>query len=147
MTVTVRDHGAAKMVNLSAEHGSVKVGIMAGKGATVEKGGITVLQVGTFHEFGLGVPERSFIRAWFDGNLPEIKKTLADLVDDVDSPAEFEQMLEIFGLWAVGQIQQRIADGIEPPLKEATIRRKGSSTPLIDTGQLRSSITHEVEHG
>ena len=31
-----------------------------------------------------------------------------------------------------------------PPLAESTIRRKGSSNPLIDTGQLRSSITWQV---
>ena len=35
--------------------------------------------------------------------------------------------------------------GIAPPLKPATIARKGSSTPLINTGQLRSAITWRVE--
>lgn len=52
--------------------------------------------------------------------------------------------LDRFGLWAVGEIQQRIADGIPPPNAQSTVDRKGSSTPLIETGQLRASIKHKV---
>ena len=37
-----------------------------------------------------------------------------------------------------------ITEGITPALKSATIKRKKSSKPLIDTGQLLNSITYEV---
>jgi hypothetical protein len=47
----------------------------------------------------------------------------------------------------VGVIKQRIANGIAPPNSPYTIARKGSSKPLIDTGQLRNSITYQVEIG
>lgn len=57
----------------------------------------------------------------------------------------FYKELERVGLWAQGSIQQRISDGIPPPNAESTIRRKGSSTPLIDTGQLRTSIKYRVK--
>jgi hypothetical protein len=39
---------------------------------------------------------------------------------------------------------QTINAGIEPGLNERTIERKGSSKPLIDTGRLKGSITHEI---
>ena len=55
-----------------------------------------------------------------------------------------EQLADLLGQKYVGQIQARISAGIPPPLAESTIARKGSSVPLIDTGQLRSAVTYEV---
>jgi hypothetical protein len=107
----------------------------------------TIAEVGAFHEFGLGVPQRSFIRAWADENDGVNKKRLRKIADAVVSGhiSSPRQGLERFGLLAVGEIQRRMADGIEPALDERTVKQKGSSVPLIDTGQLRSSITHRVE--
>ena len=46
------------------------------------------------------------------------------------------------GAMAAGKVQQYIADVfIPPPNSPRTIARKGSSHPLIDTGQMRQSIT------
>lgn len=42
-------------------------------------------------------------------------------------------------------IVQKIQAGIPPPLQPETIRRKRSSKPLIDTGQMLASITHRIE--
>jgi hypothetical protein len=56
-----------------------------------------------------------------------------------------DQVLEILGQRAVGQIQERIASGIAPANAPSTVAKKGSSTPLIDTGVLRSSITYQVK--
>jgi hypothetical protein len=42
-------------------------------------------------------------------------------------------------------MQQRIADRIDPPNAASTIKRKGSSVPLIDEGILRTSILGQVE--
>jgi hypothetical protein len=53
--------------------------------------------------------------------------------------------LDRLGAKFVGDIQRRIKAHIPPPLQQSTIDRKGSSTPLIDTGVLWSSITHEVK--
>ena len=42
-------------------------------------------------------------------------------------------------------MQARIVAGIAPPLAASTLKRKGrKSTPLILTGQLRSSLTYAV---
>jgi len=106
----------------------------------------TVVEVASRHEFGLGVPRRSFIRDWFDQNEQKAREWLEDIGRAVlEGRATPRQAGEMFGLIAVGSIQERISAGIPPANAERTIREKGSSTPLVDTGQLRSSITHKVE--
>lgn len=121
---------------------SVRIGVI-GSDAAALRGQITNAQLGAIHEFGLGVPRRSFLRDWLDENEAQIvqrmQQAIADTARDKNSNA-----LELVGIWAVGQVQLRIADNIPPPLAESTIARKGSSVALIDTGQLRSSISSEV---
>ena len=108
---------------------------------------LTVGEIAEFHEFGLGNnPERSFIRAWVDANPGKIRTAMTRLLESViKGKRTKEQAMNSFGQWAVGQIQKRIASGIAPPLSQVTILRKGSSIPLIDTGQLRASITYQVK--
>lgn len=147
-----RDRGYnALMKRMSgAPAATVTVGIHEAEGsATENEGGMSVAEVATLHEFGLGgQEERSFIRAYVDENVDTIKSDLRKLSQAVvkgtlDSP---EQALERFGLKTVGAIQTRISDGrVTPGLKESTIAKKGSSVPLLDDGILRSSITHKVE--
>lgn len=128
----------------------VSVGVFDAEASEAHDGGaLTVGEIAEIHEYGLGnVPERSFIRGWFDENPGKIKLALARLTASyVEGKRTKAQALELFGQWAVGQIQARIAQGISPELKPATVSRKGSSVPLIDTGQLRASITYQVENG
>ena len=48
------------------------------------------------------------------------------------------------GLKAAVDVQEKVLDVKQPPNAPRTIARKGSANPLIDTGHLRQSITHEV---
>lgn len=107
---------------------------------------LTVAQVATIHEYGLGTsPERSFIRAWSDENESKNLETLVKIGQAVvQGKFTAEQGLDRAGLRFVAEIQKRIRGGIAPPLKPATIARKGSSTPLVNTGQLITSIRHRV---
>ena len=123
----------------------ITVGIHAEEGAQQE-GALTVLDVATINEFGLGVPERSFIRAWFDSSKVQNRNTMSALARSVvQGKITRDQALDQFGQRLVGDIQTRIAKGIDPPNAPATIKRKGSSKPLIDTGQLRASVTYRVQ--
>lgn len=109
---------------------------------------LTIGEIASIHEFGLGsCPQRSFLQGWADENPGLINTTVskgaAALVrGSLSTPLQF---LNQFGSWAVGQVQLRMAQSIPPPLAPETIRRKGSSVTLIDTGQLRSSITFRVD--
>lgn len=151
--VTDRDHGYAaliqRVIGLQTRV-SIVTGILA-KDADKQDGdsGRTVLEVATINEFGsedgAHPPARSFIRAWFDSNLPAAREKLRTrMILVVKGKLTREQALAQVGAWCVGQIQQRISDHIAPENKKSTTDRKHSSTPLVDTGVLRSSISFEV---
>lgn len=57
---------------------------------------------------------------------------------------DIASILERAGIHLERAILEKIRSHIPPPLKPETVRRKGSSTPLIDTGQLIGSITHQI---
>lgn len=158
MSVTVRDNGASKMLAELRALGqkTVRVGILdeapkragSGEGKAKSSGRATLLGVAAVHEFGApaaGIPSRSFIRATVDVKRAEIEKVQADLAAQVAAgKIDGRTALARLGAFVQGLVQARIAEGIGPALKPATIRRKKSSKPLIDTGQLRSSVTYKV---
>jgi hypothetical protein len=144
--VESKDHGADALVKAlrSVKGAELRVGILD-KGDD-DHAGLTVAELAAIHEFGLGVPERSFIRGWYDENIDQIreliKKQLARVArGEVSEVNAWKQLGALF----VAQIQKRIVERIPPPLAESTIKAKGSDVPLVDTGQLKSSITFKVE--
>ncbi len=148
--VTDTDKGFAAMLKrLTSAAGSLTVGIHESEGsAAAEKSPeLTVVQVASFHEFGTKhIPRRSFIADWSDEFEEQHKEQLRKMARAVlnGTVASVDQGLNRLGNLYVGEIQRRISQGIAPPLKKATVDRKGSSKPLIDTGQLRSSIVYKV---
>lgn len=107
---------------------------------------LTMAAIAEIHEFGLGQQlRRSWLRDWITENESEIERRLRALNTKVlKGRLTVDVALARFGLWAQGSIQLRIAAGIEPENAQSTIDAKGSSTPLIDSGQFRSSITSQV---
>ncbi len=111
-------------------------------------GKLSLLEVAIIHEFGAGpVPARSFIRATLDEKRGEILTLQVALAQQVLlGKITPEQALAQLGAKVASMCQARIVAGIAPPLAASTLRRKkGKTTPLILTGQLRSSITYAVE--
>lgn len=159
MSVREKDQGAGKLLaNLKAlSKLTVRVGVLdeapkkpgtAADGKAARGNRATLLGVAAVHEFGApaaGIPQRSFIRATVDLKRAEIEKTQADLAAQVAAgKIDGRTALARLGAFVQGLVQQRIAEGIGPALKPETVRRKKSSKPLIDKGQLRSAITHKV---
>jgi phage gpG-like protein len=117
---------------------------------------MTVAALATIHEFGkvirkkdgseVVIPQRSFIRAAIDEHVGKLQRT-ATAVGQGVLLGKFSvgQALNLLGEQATGIMKQRIADGLSPPNRPSTIARKGSSKPLIDSGQLRGSVTHKAE--
>ena len=150
MSFSLKDSGPAEtkkmMKRIFGKKPVVKVGIFGAKGDEPHEGSeLTVLAIATFHEFGLGVPERSFIRAWCDSHQKDVEERLArDSQLAAKGEISWEQAMERLGLYIVGGIQEYIASNIPPPLADSTVKSKGSNVALINTGQLRSSVTYEV---
>lgn len=116
------------------------------EGGPEKENRISVAGVAAVHEFGGGnVPERPFVRTGIRRGIPEqMALNKANLKAVVHGTLTVPQALGQLGLMAAGQVQREITEGTFEPLQDATINRKGSSKPLIDTGQMRQSVTYEI---
>jgi hypothetical protein len=157
--ISDRDNGLAAHKRKFEHNARVTVGVHAAEGGEpkAEPDGtsaLTLVEVAEFHEFGLGVPQRSFVAGAVDENEAELNAKLTNALHSAVKPDGMgpEKQLERFGLYVVGVMQERISAGIPPmPLAPATLKYKASvgvgqkEIPLILTGQLRSSIRSKVE--
>lgn len=58
---------------------------------------------------------------------------------------KLEQHLNQLGILGQGDVQQEIVNTLSPPNSPTTIKMKGSSHPLIDTGEMRQKVTWKVD--
>ncbi|EMG31569.1 hypothetical protein [Campylobacter showae] len=105
-------------------------------------------ELAAIHEFGSParhIPERSFLRKPLISNAAAIANLAKNAVGKfITGQITAEAALGALGEEAKNISKVAITEGIAPALKPATIKRKKSSKPLIDTGQLLNSITYEV---
>ena len=127
----------------------VKAGILAKDGSENHSEGITVFQIGMIHEFGVpekNIPRRSFIRVPIENNIKEITKLIENNHKLVSENAMSAKVaLDRIGIKAQNTIKESFRNNDWKANSRATIKRKGSSRPLIDTGQLIGSISYIVE--
>jgi len=111
----------------------------------------SMVDLAMVHEYGSRdghIPQRSFIRSSCDTKKKDHIKLIGKLQSELlAGHMSTKQALTIMGEVVAKDMAQIINHGIEPGLAAATIKRKGSSKPLIDTGRLKGSITHEVRGG
>ncbi len=136
----------SNMRNLDGE--AVAIGIQGPDAAAVvhDSSDLSNVALASIHEFGAplaGIPERSFVRSTFDAKNKTWTRLIASLAKKIygATPQGPQRVLGLVGEKAKSDMQNTINRGIAPPLKQETIDRKGSSKPLIDTGQLKQSIT------
>ena len=55
-----------------------------------------------------------------------------------------DMTLNKIGVTAVGLVQKYMTDLRTPPNAASTIKKKGSSNPLIDSGALRQSVSYKI---
>lgn len=129
------------------KNSGVLVGLPAGTGSYED--GAPIAVIGAVHEFGSAdgtIPERSFLRVPLRQNAEDFKSVWrAQISKVVEGELSMHQVMSQLGARAVAVSQEAISEGIAPGNAESTVKRKGSSKPLIDTGQLRQSITFIVE--
>lgn len=112
-----------------------------------ESEGETIPEIAFKHEFGEGrVPERSFMRTTLFENKAEITKMLSiEGKAVVNGQANIQTALGKVGLKTADLMKVTLIKLKDPPNSPYTIAKKGSSNPLIDTGQMVNSITWEVK--
>lgn len=125
-----------------------------GKGAVLKVGflenatypdGTPVAMVAAIQNFGapaVGVPPRPF----FSNMVADKNEGWGGAIEQnlVAQDYDAGKTLALVGAGIKGQLQEAITDTNTPPLKPATVKRKGFDKPLIDTGHMQSSVDFEV---
>lgn len=149
MSVVDKDLGWKKILRnmRKIDAKAVKVGIQDGD--KTFDGKESLAYVASLHEFGSPggkIPERSFIRTAIDKNERKINNLSDRLALKIlDGSVTVRGALDLIGLSVTGMIQEQITDGDYVPLSPATIKKKGSDKPLIDTGHMWQSVRHVIE--
>jgi hypothetical protein len=149
---TIDIKGLEKLIKaLKGPAPEIRVGIL-GSGAARSGGGATNAYIGYCHEYGRGVPQRSFLR-----------EPLSDLLGDrLEESGAFDEsvMKEMVASGSLLDYSKKIgvlAEGIVleafdtggfgkwAALKPRTLSRKKVHQILVETQQLRNSITSDVK--
>src|SRR5687767_12790371 len=120
---------------------TVKVGFL--ENATYPTGESVAL-IASINEFGApsrGQPPRPFFRNMIQEKSGEWPKAIEGLL--VANNYDAKRVLELTGAAIAGQLRQSIVDLVDPPLASSTVARKKSTKPLIDTGVMLASVSHE----
>lgn len=136
-----------------ADSAYVDTGIFEGEDNPKSGSDYTVAQYGAVQEFGYSekfgrsggemiiIPPRSFLRSTMDENNKKFGELFDSMMWDalLGNGSVFGK-LTVFGEILSSAVRKKITDLKSPPLAASTIKRKGSSNPLIDFGYLRASI-------
>jgi len=141
-------NGVAGLKSIPPKPTTVEVGFPAGETDS------DVLERAFFNNFGTSrIPERPFMQnALRDGRagnrsamIQGAKTIVRAAVMGKDATAAARQVLRKLGIKVQGDIQEEINALQTPPNAPSTIAQKGSSNPLVDTGELRSSVTFKIK--
>lgn len=143
-----RDLGFRRIVtNLKAFDGvELVIGVLRNSGR--ETNGTDLVDVAFYNEFGTRhIPSRPFVRIASDEHGDEWQ-TLAEkgLTAITEGRMSRKQVLDLVGIRAKADVQKVFGDKTKlRPNAPATVARKGSSAPLIDSGRLRASINYRID--
>lgn len=144
---TFRDLGKVTL----AEPTKVKVGFPKSKAARSN------IEKAIWNEFGTRggasgggwggpIPERPFMRNTLRNNRSAYKTLLAQQARRVLlGEVSMQAVLTKLGIRAQGDIQHEITALMDPPNSPVTVKLKGSSNPLIDSGAMRAAVTWEIK--
>jgi hypothetical protein len=108
--------------------------------------GTNIAEYATANEYGTeNIPSRPFMRAAFDENVDAIQKDMANVTNMAKRGGSVVQGLKMVG----EKHQQRIQRTIKgrdflPRLADSTVKAKGSTKTLIDSGAMVNSIRYVV---
>lgn len=146
MSVEVKliDHGFDNIIRqaLKLDGKGVKVGIRRGKGS---HDGTDMLDIAVYNHFGTAtIPARPFVSDCAEKNAGQIQEAQKRLVYRVyQGGLSADGALAELGAWYVNVQKGHILHGGWTPNAPATIKRKGSNKPLVDTGQLVNTVDWE----
>jgi len=108
-----------------------------------------VVKYATRNEFGnpsKNIPARPFLRSTLSVYKKEIIKFIMKEKENILLKGEYKKSFGRIGAFVQGLVQKRIKTSRSwaVPNRPSTIAKKGSSTPLINTGRMRQAITYSL---
>jgi hypothetical protein len=137
---------AAKLRDLTeklSKPATVRIGFLEG---ARYPDGTPVAMIAAIQDFGaprVGIPPRPFFRNMISAKKGEWPASIAGQLKETNYDVDLT--LRRTGEAVVGQLRESIQQTNAPPLKPATIRRKGFEKPLVDTGKMLNSVEYEVK--
>lgn len=121
----------------------VRIGIQQGESS---EDGVDLVDIAMFNELGtVHIPSRPFLRDSVDANAAQINAFLQSMKKEIIKGGSAEKVLKKIGVFQKGLVQEEITKGNFVPNSEATRKRKGSDTPLIDTGRMKQSVNYVIK--
>lgn len=111
------------------------------------------VEIAAYQEFGTNtaegeqlLPPRPFISSTFIAKRSELAKMCERAAKTIVTRGmPVDQALALVGAWGAAAVKKTITDNqVQPPDTQTTIDRKGSSTTLVDDGDLVKAITYVV---
>lgn len=123
----------------------VRIGFQ--RDGSTEENGAELIDIAMWNEFGTEgkyggehIPSRPFMRDSIDKHIPAIEHALMSVGEDFLKGASARAALETIGVFQKDLMQTEIEQGDFIANRPATIKKKGSDHPLIDTGQMKNSV-------
>lgn len=141
-TLTAEGRKFQKMLKELADL-QVRVGFQQGEAS---QDGVDMCDIAAWNELGTEhSPSRPFLRKSVDENVDKINGFLQSKKSDLVRGKSAEQVLKEIGIFQKDLIQEKITEGSFTPNAPATIKKKGSDKPLIDTGRMRQSVNYVIK--
>lgn len=96
--------------------------------------------------WGGPIPERPFLRNAMRDNKPAYRAAMQTSARKLlTGETDLDTVLKKLGIKAQGDIQGEITSLSSPANSPTTIKLKGSSNPLIDSGEMRGAVTWKID--
>jgi len=131
----------------------VVIGFPKGKAtAATYPNGVAVIDVAFYNNYGTKdaqglehIPPRRFMDIGGKRASRELSEPIKKGLEAVNrGKLKLEDLAELMGLKAVAVMKTEITELSEPPNAPATIAKKKSANPLIDTGLMRQTVTFAI---
>ena len=117
-----------------------------GVGNAHYENGASILQVAIWNNFGTDkIPRRAFMELAAKNMQKKYKKLMKEAVKRINSgELTIKSVLKTAAQMGEAEVKKAITDGDWAPNSPATMVKKNSERPLIDTGDMRKYVTSDV---
>lgn len=153
-----RDNGSLSRIQRAMRSitGRIEIGYFNKMHTSKDGERVSMSIIAHTHEFGRGprsfpvpmgrIPKRPYISPVLESNKGKYLRLAGSQITPVLLGRQsFKGGIDKIGRTAIRDIQLYMVNGTFAPLSPLTIKKKGTTKPLIDTGQLLQSIDYKVK--